>query len=121
MAGTCDALGKMQAEPTASSIRISALGTLLVILLIAGCAVGPDYKRPEATRIPPAYAGATNGWKVSEPRAHIPKGSWWEMFQDPELNRLETEAAAANQQLKAAFARLEQAHAITDVTRDGLF
>jgi outer membrane protein, multidrug efflux system len=89
--------------------------------LLGGCLVGPDYKRPEATRIPAAYAGSTNGWKVSEPRAHIPKGSWWEMFQDPELNRLETEAAAANQQLKAAFARLEQARAITDVSRAGLF
>lgn len=97
------------------------VGLISATSLLGGCLVGPDYKRPEATRIPPAYAGATNGWKVSEPRAHIPKGSWWEMFQDPELNRLETEAAAANQQLKAAFARLEQARAITDVTRAGLF
>jgi multidrug efflux system outer membrane protein len=90
-------------------------------MLLGGCLVGPDYKRPEATRIPIAYAGATNAWKVSEPRAHMPKGSWWEVFQDRELDRLETDAAEANQQLKAAFARLEQARAITDTTRAGLF
>ena len=91
-------------------------------MFLVGCiAVGPDYKRPEATRIPAAYAGATNGWKVAEPQAHLPKGNWWEMFEDPELNELEAEAAIANQQLKAAFARLEQARAITDVTRAGLF
>ncbi len=91
-------------------------------MFLGGCiAVGPDYKRPEAARIPAAYAGATNGWKVAEPQAHLPRSNWWEMFGDPELNQLEAEAAAANQQVKAAFARLEQARAITDVTRAGLF
>jgi hypothetical protein len=38
--------------------------------LLAGCAVGPDYKRPAATAtMPGAYAGATNEWKVAEPRS----------------------------------------------------
>ena len=40
--------------------------------LLAGCAAGPDYKRPEATTIPTAYAGATNGWKIAEPQGQIP-------------------------------------------------
>ncbi len=80
------------------------LGLISATMFLGGCiAVGPDYQRPEATRIPAAYAGATNGWKVAEPQAHLPKGNWWEIFGDPELNRLEVEAAAANQQLKAAF------------------
>jgi multidrug efflux system outer membrane protein len=94
---------------------------LFLAAAIGGCKVGPDYKRPEATRIPAAYAGATNGWKVAEPQAHLLKGNWWEIFGDPELNRLEAEAVAANQQLKAAFARFEEARAITDVTKAGLF
>jgi outer membrane protein, multidrug efflux system len=98
------------------------LGLISATMFLGGCiAVGPDYQRPEATRIPAAYAGATKGWKVAEPQAHLPKGNWWEVFGDPELSRLEVEAATANQQLKAAFARLEQARAITDVTRSGLF
>ncbi|MDB6017332.1 MAG: efflux system, outer rane lipoprotein NodT family [Pedosphaera sp.] len=94
---------------------------LFLAASLGGCLVGPDYKRPEATRIPAAYAGATNGWKVAEPQAHLPKDNWWELFGDPELNQLEVEAAAANQQLKAAFARFEEARALADVTRAGLF
>ncbi|HUJ71068.1 MAG TPA: efflux transporter outer membrane subunit [Verrucomicrobiae bacterium] len=91
-------------------------------VLMAGCAVGPDYKRPDATAtMPGAYSGATNQWKVATPQAHLPKGNWWEMFRDAELNRLETNAAVANQQLKAAIAAFDQARALADVSRSGLF
>jgi multidrug efflux system outer membrane protein len=83
--------------------------------------VGPDYKRPDATTIPAAYAGATNGWKIAQPQAQLPKGNWWEMFGDPQLNTLETDAAAANQQLKAAVQRFAEARATMDVARSGLF
>jgi multidrug efflux system outer membrane protein len=96
------------------------------MVLLAGCAVGPDYKRPEATTIPAAYAGvtntgATNGWKIAQPQGHLPKGNWWEIFGDPELNDLEVQAANANQQLKIAVARFTEARAQIDVTRAGLF
>src|ERR1700722_14045067 len=91
------------------------------LVLLAGCAVGPDYKRPEATTIPAAYAGATNGWKVAQPQGQLPKGNWWEIFGDPELSDLEVQAAAANQQLKAAMMRFTEARAIMDVARAGLF
>jgi len=99
---------------------------LAALVFLAGCAVGPDYKRPEATTIPAAYAGvtntgATNGWKVAQPQGHLPKGNWWEVFGDPELNALEVQAAAANQQLKIAVARFAEARAQMDVTRSGLF
>jgi multidrug efflux system outer membrane protein len=101
------------------------------LVLIAGCKVGPDYKRPEATTVPAAYTGATNivatdadatnGWKVAQPQAQIPKGNWWEVFGDAELNGLEDQASAANQQLKVAVARLAEARAQMNVTRAGLF
>ena len=71
--------------------------------------------------MPAAYAGATNEWKTATPQAHLPKGSWWEMFDDSELNRLEIQAAKANQQLQAALARFAQARASADVARSGLF
>jgi len=103
--------------------------SLAALALVAGCAVGPDYKRPEATTIPAAYTGATNlvdaeatnGWKIAEPQAQIPKGNWWETFGEAELNELENQASAANQQLKVAVARLAEARAQMDVTRAGLF
>ena len=101
---------------------VARLATVWVITLLSGCAVGPDYKRPEATATMPAtYAAATNGWKVAEPQAHLPKGKWWEVFGDEELNGLETRAAAANQELKAAVASFDQARAVADVTRSQLF
>ena len=90
-------------------------------VFVTGCALGPDYKRPEATAIPVAYAGATNGWKVAQPQGQFPRGNWWEMFGDPELNDLETHAANANQNLKAAVARFDEARAEMDITRAGLF
>ena len=115
--------------------RISAFGfricALVFLALLTGCAVGPDYKRPDATTIPAAYtgatnvvatdSGATNGWKVAEPQAQIPKGDWWEIFGDAELNKLENQASASNQQLKVAVARLAEARAQMDATRAGLF
>src|SRR5882762_4416310 len=102
--------------------KLQRLGLPLAALtLLTGCLVGPDYKRPAATTIPAAYAGATNGWKVAQPQAQFPKGNWWEIFGDAELNALETQASAANQQLKAAVARFTEARATMDITRSGLF
>ena len=65
--------------------------------------------------------GATNEWKIAEPRASTPKGNWWEMFGDADLNRLETNAVVANQQLKAAVAAFDQARALTSVARAGYY
>jgi multidrug efflux system outer membrane protein len=94
---------------------------LAALAVLAGCAVGPDYKRPEATTIPAAYAGATNGWKVAQPQGQLPKGNWWEIFGDQELSALEAQASAANQQLKVAVAQFAEARATMDVTRAGFF
>lgn len=92
-----------------------------IVMIMSGCTVGPNYQRPEATTIPTAYAGVSDEWKVATPQAHLPKGNWWEIFGDPDLNRLETEAVEANQDLKAAYARFNQARAVADVARSGLF
>ena len=93
----------------------------LVFIAIAGCAVGPDYQRPEATIVPETYAGPPGEWKIAVPQAHLPKGDWWEVFGDADLNQLEADAAAANQDLKAAVARFDQARAVVDVAKSGLF
>jgi len=94
---------------------------LAALMLLTGCFVGPDYKRPAATTMPTAFAGATNGWKVAQPQAQFPKGNWWEIFGDAELNELEAQSSAANQQLKAAVQRFAEARATMDATRAGLF
>jgi outer membrane protein, multidrug efflux system len=100
----------------------------LVLSLFAGCAVGPDYHRPAAlgtNAVPPDYTGGmptnTSIWKPAQPSAHLPKGAWWEVFGDPELNRLEEVATARNQQLAAAYANLQQARAQLGVARSAFW
>jgi outer membrane protein, multidrug efflux system len=112
---------KMTPYLHARSVRLKQLVSILMLAVLLGCAVGPNYQRPEATTIPDAYTGPTGEWKIAVPQAHFPKGNWWEMFNDPELNQLELDAGAANQDLKAAAARFEQARATADVTKSNLF
>ena len=94
---------------------------LVFVSILAGCLVGPNYKRPKATTIPPSYAGVTNGWEVAHPQAQFPKGKWWEMFGSPELNSLEAQACASNQQIKAAVQRFFEAQDVVALTLAGLY
>lgn len=91
------------------------------LLVLAGCAVGPDYKRPATTEAPAQYkAEALGSWKQGQPLDNVPKGQWWEIFGDTNLNALEARAVSANQELKAAMARVDQARAVARVTRSEL-
>jgi NodT family efflux transporter outer membrane factor (OMF) lipoprotein len=70
---------------------------------------------------PAAEYKEAKGWKMAQPGDSIPKGSWWTIFNDAQLDVLEEKARNANQTLKAAFARLEQARADTRIARADLF
>ena len=50
--------------------------------------MGPDYKRPSA--VAPALYKEWSGWKVAQPRDEVLRGAWWELFQDPRLNALQS-------------------------------
>jgi NodT family efflux transporter outer membrane factor (OMF) lipoprotein len=91
----------------------------VVVLLCASCMVGPDYRRPSVP-MTAAYK-EDQGWKLAQPRDHIPRGKWWEIFGDPQLNALEEELTAANQNVKIAEARFRQARALIGFYRAGLF
>ena len=84
----------------------------LLCLLLASCAVGPTYEKPDVSAITPAKWK----WQTAAPRDHAPKGEWWKVFGDGELNRLQALAVANNQELKAAVARLDQARATVRVS-----
>ena len=90
-------------------------GVLLAISLAAGCKVGPDYRRPEVD------APGNWRWKTAEPSDHVPRGAWWTLFGDPSLNALEEQAAAGNQELRAAVARVDQARAAARISRSEFF
>jgi len=86
-------------------------------ILLAGCAVGPDYKRPAALKSQPLPKVFAGDWKDAQPAAHLPRGAWWEVFRDAELNRMERAATADNESLAAAVARFNQARASVDIAR----
>src|SRR5690606_24636068 len=100
--------------------------SLAMALFLAGCAVGPDYQRPEID-VPDAYKEATlspeaaRQWKLAQPAEAIARGHWWEVFDEPVLNQLQEQAMSANQDLKVAAARVRQARALVQNAEAGLF
>src|SRR5712692_5298705 len=84
-----------------------------------GCTVGPNYKRPAAPTV--ASWELAEPWREGAPKDAIPKGEWWSVFHDDDLNALEAQALAANQTLKISLARLEQARATAAIQVSTLF
>src|ERR1700726_2075201 len=87
------------------------------IFSLAGCMVGPKYHKP----LPPVSAQFKEGGTPDSGTPDIAYSDWWRVFNDPELSRLETEADAANQDIKLAMARVEQADAGSKYARSFLF
>jgi len=86
---------------------------------LAGCAAGPDYVRPQIEA--PAQYKELQGWRQAEPRDALPRGSWWTMFGDRELDALMARVDLSNQTLRAAEARFRQSRALADQARAALF
>ncbi|PYU61210.1 MAG: RND transporter, partial [Acidobacteria bacterium] len=89
--------------------QFSALAGLAVCALIGGCTVGPKYQR--ATAPVPAKWDVAEPWRESAPKDGLAKGQWWSAFNDDDLGALEKQSLDANQTIKVAAARLEQARA----------
>ncbi|PYM26902.1 MAG: RND transporter [Candidatus Rokuibacteriota bacterium] len=100
------------------SLRRAGL-VALAALVVGGCMVGPEYTKPSVP-MTPAYKEA-DGWKTATPSDHLPRGQWWTIFGDPDLDGLEVEIATANQNLKIAEARLREARALVRFNRAALF
>ncbi|HEY0342135.1 MAG TPA: efflux transporter outer membrane subunit, partial [Steroidobacteraceae bacterium] len=91
-----------------------------VCALLSACNFAPHYARPTTEPAPAAYQ-ETAGWKMAQPADAGNRGAWWEIFNDERLNALENQVTVSNQNLKAAFARLQQARAQTSIERSYLF
>ena len=85
---------------------------VLASLLCSACRVGPRYQRP-TTPMPVALKelNGNDQWKMATPSDALIKGNWWEIFGDPELNRLEELVNVNNQNIKQAEAQFRQARA----------
>ncbi len=90
------------------------LVTLLPVLFACGCALGPDYERPDVSA-PSAYEQELDSGET------IANLQWWELFQDEELQRLITIAVQESQNVAIAAARVEEARARYGFVRADLF
>ncbi len=88
---------------------------LLIVFFAAGCAIGPDYKRP-AIDVPQAYRyGDTQG------KPEAADSEWWKQFNDPVLDQLIAEALVNNKNVRIAAANVERAAGALTTTRSAFF
>jgi NodT family efflux transporter outer membrane factor (OMF) lipoprotein len=85
-------------------------------LLLAACSVGPDYTAPPPVETPPSYK-ESDAWKPANPRDDMIRGKWWEMYHDPQLNRLEEQVNITNQNVLMFEAQFREAAAAVKVAR----
>jgi NodT family efflux transporter outer membrane factor (OMF) lipoprotein len=93
----------------------SLAGTALA--LAAGCNFAPRYDPPKVETTPAFKEAATGdsadqGWKIATPQDAAIRAHWWEAYQDPDLNELESRVAISNQSIVAAEASYRAAHAL---------
>jgi NodT family efflux transporter outer membrane factor (OMF) lipoprotein len=89
------------------------------LLILTGCMVGPDYHKPDVTT-PAAYKEAKD-WKQAEPKDDAPRGHWWEIYGDADLNAMVSQVEISNQNILAAAASYRQAQALLDVVQASYF
>lgn len=96
------------------------ISSVFIPLSLGACSLAPVLEHP-ALEVPAQYkelpAEERGTWKTAQPAEGVPRGEWWKAFNDPLLNDLEALAAAANQNLKAAAARVAQARALLGIAK----
>lgn len=102
---------------TAAMIHRAAL--LCAFATLAGCAVGPDYRRPPLD-VPARFKEAP-GWKLAEPADLVARGKWWERYGDAQLDALVDEVEVSNQNVAAAQAQYRRALAALGAAQAGSY
>lgn len=98
--------------------KLFLTASLAGALLLAGCALGPDYTRPEVAA--PAFKEPA-GWQPAAPAAEQPRGKWWEAFGDPVLDGLQDRLEASSNTLLAARAQYQQVLSSVTVAYSALY
>jgi multidrug efflux system outer membrane protein len=97
------------------AVRARIVSGLVAAVLLGGCALGPNYTRPDVAG-PKTFRGQTTA--EAESLADVP---WWDVFQDPILKYLIQEALRANYDVKIAAARVQEARGLLGIARSELF
>jgi NodT family efflux transporter outer membrane factor (OMF) lipoprotein len=99
----------------------------LLATLLASCTVGPKYTKPSVPQAPayseqpPASFTESGNWKQAQPSDGLPRGKWYELFGDSQLNALEEQVPLANQTLKAAEASFRRSRALVQLNQTFLY
>ena len=81
------------------------IAATLVAVGLAGCTVGPNYERPSMS-VPAGYSNVSGDWKPARPGDAIPRGSWWRIYKDPQLDALAARVEKAAGPINAENPRL---------------
>jgi NodT family efflux transporter outer membrane factor (OMF) lipoprotein len=105
-------------------------GLAACAVALAGCDLAPAYTPPTVT-VPNAFKEEViarpgkqptiGPWQPAQPSDASPRGSWWQAYRDPELDRLEAQVDLANQTLAATVAVYDQARAFAQEAEAGLY
>lgn len=98
--------------------HLATVGAAAAVLL-GGCSTAPKLTMPDVP-VAPTYK-ETAPWTPAQPADGLPRGNWWTMFGDADLNDLQTRLLQHSPDLAAALARYNQAKAFSDQLRSGLF
>jgi NodT family efflux transporter outer membrane factor (OMF) lipoprotein len=99
--------------------RSATAVSFATLLLLGACSLAPPLKVPEVPAAP-AYKELGN-WTQAAPADRLPRDSWWNLYQTPEIGALEQRLLTGNPSLAAALANYAQAKALEDQARAGLF
>ena len=98
---------------------LALYGAATAALVLAGCAIGPNYHRPAVQS--PASFKETGTWKPATPGEQLTRGKWWQPFNDPVLDELEDRIEVSSNTLLVAEARLREARAAATIAGAALF
>lgn len=101
-----------------SWLRSPSTGLVLLAMLSA-CTVGPDYRRPDVET--PVAFKESQGWTLAAPADDVPRGKWWQIYGDADLDALEDAAGNANQSIAQAEASYRAAATLVDQARANYF
>ena len=101
--------------------------TISTVAFLSGCMVGPDYKEAsQSVRLPDTLTAEhfhrdEGLWKDALPADGLPKGNWWAVFNDKNLDALQKKCAENNPDLAAAYQRVEQSRESAQKKKSDLY
>src|SRR5256885_5833710 len=98
---------------------IVAGAVLAAAATLGGCSMAPRLTLPDVPTA--AVYKETGPWTPAQPADGVPRGDWWKLYGDADLNALQARLIAHSPDLAAALSRYDQAKAVSDQMRSGLF